>query len=161
MHVRAASLIQLLRLQAHPEGGYFREVFRSPATVQPHDDRDARPAITTIYFLLAAGQHSRWHRVASDEIWHYYEGDPLELFSIDEQGLTLHHYLLGTVGDAMQPVQVVPAGCWQAARPTGAYTLVGCSVGPGFDFADFCLLGDLPEEAALLRPSFPELDALL
>ena len=161
MHARAASLIQFLRLQPHPEGGYFREVFRSPATVQPHDDRDARPAITTIYFLLAAGQHSRWHRVASDEIWHYYEGDPLELFWIDEQGSTLHHHLLGTVDDTTQPVHVVPVGCWQAARPTGAYTLVGCSVGPGFDFTDFCMLGDLPEEAARLRARFPELHALL
>jgi predicted cupin superfamily sugar epimerase len=161
MHARAAALIRLLRLQPHPEGGYFREVFRSPARVQPHDDRDARPAITTIYFLLAAGQHSRWHRVASDEIWHWYEGDPLELFWIDEQALVWHRHLLGPISDAAQPVHVVPAGCWQAVRPTGAYTLVDCSVGPGFDFADFRLLGDLPEHAAALRTRFPDLDALL
>ena len=81
MDARASQLIQQLGLVAHPEGGCFRQVYRSSTTVQPADDRGVRPSLTTIYFLLVAGEVSRWHRVASDEAWHYYEGDPLELWS--------------------------------------------------------------------------------
>ena len=80
MHNRAKDLIRELRLQPHPEGGYFREIFRSAHKVQPLDERSARCALTTIYFLLVKGQHGRWHRVASDEAWHFYEGDPLEIY---------------------------------------------------------------------------------
>ena len=80
MDARASQLIEQLGLVAHPEGGCFRQVYRSSTTVQPADDRGVRPSLTTIYFLLVAGEVSRWHRVASDEAWHYYEGDPLELF---------------------------------------------------------------------------------
>ena len=83
MHKRAKDLISELHLQPHPEGGYFREVFRSAHKVQPLDERLARVALTTIYFLLVKGQHRRWHRVASDEAWHFYEGDPLEVYWID------------------------------------------------------------------------------
>ena len=79
MDARASQLIERLGLVAHPEGGCFRQVYRSSTTVQPADDRGARPSLTTIYFLLVSGEVSRWHRVASDEAWHYYEGDPLEL----------------------------------------------------------------------------------
>lgn len=161
MHPRAAALIELLELERHPEGGYFREVFRSPRVVRPADRDAARRAITTIYFLLVAGSHSRWHRVASDEVWHYYEGDPLELLWLDEGGTRCSRQALGPAGDSCRPVQVVPAGCWQAARPTGAYTLVGCTVGPGFEFADFELLGARPAEAAELRERFPDLAALV
>lgn len=85
MHKRAQDLISELRLQPHLEGGYFREVFRSPHNVQPLDERSARSALTTIYFLLIKGQYGRWHRVASNETWHFYEGDPLEVYWIDDQ----------------------------------------------------------------------------
>ena len=136
MHPRAAELIAELNLQPHPEGGYYREIFRSAAQVLPGDGRPPRAALTTIYFLLAAGQHSRWHRVASDEVWHFYEGEPLELTWRDASN-TLHTATLASGHRDLRPVAVVPSNCWQAARPLGAYALVGCSVAPGFDFADF------------------------
>jgi hypothetical protein len=157
MHPRASELIELLDLKPHPEGGFFREVFRSPLRVHPNDARGERAAITTIYFLLVDGGHSRWHRVSSDEIWHHYEGDALELFWIDETKTRCNQYLLGSVGEGRSPVQVVPAGCWQAARTTGAYTLVGCTVGPGFEYEDFTLLLERPDEEAEIRRRFPEL----
>ena len=85
MHARAAELIAQLSLQPHPEGGYYREVFRSAGVVTPADGRGARAALTTIYFLLPAGAASRWHRVTSDEVWHFYEGDPIELLELDAE----------------------------------------------------------------------------
>lgn len=139
MHDRAVDLIQEHRLQPHPEGGYYREIFRSPDEVRPLDGRAPRSALTTIFFLLARGQCSRWHRVLSDEVWHFYEGDPLEVFWIDEAESLRTATLSSGVPGAL-PVCVVPAGCWQAARPTGAYSLVGCTVGPGFEFEDFEML---------------------
>ena len=135
MHPRAAALIAELELRPHPEGGYFRELFRSAAQVQPLDGRPPRAALTTIHFLLVAGQHSRWHRVRSDEVWHFYEGEPLELFWVE--GDDLHRATLGAGLPGTRSVAVVPAGCWQAALPAGSHALVGCTVGPGFDFADF------------------------
>ena len=135
MHPRAAELIATLELAPHPEGGYFREIFRSQETVQPQGTRPPRAALTTIYFLLPAGAYSRWHKVLSDEVWHFYEGAPLELLCDSER------WVLGPVSLSAEqaPVRVIPAGAWQAARSLGEYTLVGCTVGPGFDFADFSL----------------------
>ena len=136
MHKRAKDLIGELGLQPHPEGGYFREIFRSAHAVQPLDQRSARCALTTIYFLLVKGQYGRWHRVASDEVWHFYEGDPLEVYWIDGRDV-VHQELLGTGTSNAQPTCVVPAGCWQAARPLGEYSFLGCTVAPGFEFQDF------------------------
>jgi len=158
---RVAELIRTLALAPHPEGGHFGEVFRSSHTVRPAGRDVSRGALTSIYFLLAAGEHSRWHRVAADEAWHFYEGDPLELFWVDATSGTRERRLLGPVGASAGPVAVVPAGCWQAARPAGAYALAGCTVGPGFDYADFVLLADLPAEAAALRRRFPDLAGLI
>lgn len=157
MHPRVAELIRELELEPHPEGGYFREVFRSSHEVQPLDHRPPRSALTTIYFLLARGQHSRWHRVASDEVWHFYEGDPLDLFWIDSEHM-VHHETLATNGRESRPVCIVPAGAWQAARPTGDYTLVGCTVGPGFHYEDFEMLSeDAPAWTELQRlPGLPD-----
>ncbi|HEX2092878.1 MAG TPA: cupin domain-containing protein [Longimicrobiaceae bacterium] len=160
MHPRADELLRLLELTPHPEGGHFREVFRSHLTVVP-DCRDPRSALTTIYFLLARGERSRWHRVLSDEAWHFYEGDPLELLWLDPSGTRCHRERLGPVREGCQPVRVVPAGCWQAARPTGEFTLVGCTVGPGFEFEDFALLDAYPEVAEWIRRDFPELAELI
>ena len=154
---RAAELIEGLGLMPHPEGGHFREVYRSAARVQPLDGRTDRLALTTIYFLLVTGQVSRWHRVASDEVWHYYEGGPLELLVADAGFHDVSQRLLGPVADRTQPVHVVLAGEWQAARPIGAYTLVGCTVGPGFEFSDFQMLDALPDQAAALRQRHPDL----
>jgi predicted cupin superfamily sugar epimerase len=157
MHHRAADLISSLGLAPHPEGGHFRRVFRSGLRVQPLDARSERAALTTIYYLLAAGELSLWHRVASDEVWHFYEGYELELFVADPRFEQLTRHVLGVADEAAMPVCVVPAGSWQAARSSGAYTLAGCTVGPGFEFADFQLLRDLPAEAAELRRRHPEL----
>ena len=154
---RASHLIEKLGLVSHPEGGYFAEVYRSPTHVQPADGRAARSSLTTIYFLLVSGEVSRWHRVASDEVWHYYEGDPLELWGADVGFTEVARHLLGRVDDGLRPVQVITAGEWQAARTTGSYTLVGCTVGPGFDFSDFEMLDQRPEEAEAFRRRHPEL----
>lgn len=155
MHPRAAELIRHLVLQPHPEGGHYAEVFKSPHRVERGEGGDARAALTTIYFLLAQGERSRWHRVASDELWHYYEGDPLEL--VWEEAGEVRRVQVGPVAMGREPVAVVPAGSWQAARARGAYTLVGCTVAPGFEFTDFALLADKPEEATRLRARYPEL----
>ena len=157
MDARASQLIEQLGLAPHPEGGYYRQIYRSSTTVQPADGRPVRPSLTTIYFLLAGGDVSRWHRVASDEVWHYYEGDPLELFDAHGGFVEITRHVLGRVEDRREPVRVIPAGHWQAARSTGAYTLVGCTVGPGFDFADFDMLDQRPDEAEALRRQHPDL----
>jgi len=157
MDARASHLIEQLGLAPHPEGGYYRQIYRSAATVQPADGRPVRPSLTTIYFLLTAGDVSRWHRVASDEVWHYYEGDPLELFDADGHFVEITRHVLGRVADRRGPVHVIAAGRWQAARSTGAYTLVGCTVGPGFDFADFEMLGQRPDRGETFRRRHPDL----
>jgi predicted cupin superfamily sugar epimerase len=152
MHPRAAELIESLGLKQHPEGGFYREIFRSSSLVTPGDSRTERSALTTIYFLLTDDTYSRWHRVRSDEVWHLYEGGPLEVLELDDecQELAAH---------PVAPVHVVPAGRWQAARSLGPYTLVGCTVGPGFDFADFELLADRVGTAVLARDYHPAVRA--
>jgi predicted cupin superfamily sugar epimerase len=144
MLTRVAVLISQLGLRTHPEGGYYAETFRSPHTVQPDDTRGDRPALTAIWFLLVNGAYSAWHRVESDEAWHWYEGEPLELFVVPPLGGEVVRVLLGPFATGGVPQYVVPAGWWQAARPTGGYALVGCTVGPGFDFADFTMMRHVP-----------------
>lgn len=128
MNERARQLIDTLGLQPHPEGGWYRQLFKSDERVTRHRDGAGRSALTTIYFLLVEGTYSAWHRVQSDEVWHFYEGDPLELLIRDRESVVL---------DEQNRVHVVPARAWQAARPLGAYALAGCTVGPGFEFEDF------------------------
>jgi len=161
MHPRAAELIATLALRSHPEGGFFRELFRSRAQVTPADGRGSRPALTTIYFLLPEGSVSRWHQVASDEVWHLYEGGPLELLELRSAGYDLVAHRLSPLGTDGEPVCTIEAGHWQAARPLGPYALVGCTVGPGFDFADFRMLAAEPERAAEVRANWPELADLI
>jgi len=151
MHSRAAELIATLGLRPHPEGGYFAEVYRSAARVQPSDSRSERAALTTIYFLLTAADVSCWHRVRSDEVWHFYEGDPLELVTADPDFAHVTRRLLGRATVGTHPVHVVRADEWQAARSTGDYTLVGCTVGPGFEFEDFEMLRDRADAEAVRR----------
>jgi len=155
MHPRAAELLKLLNLRPHPEGGHYVQLYRSADLVRQIARDVERAAITTIYFLLAAGEHSRWHRVQSDEIWHYNEGDAIELLLFDDTGF--RRMRLGPVARETRPTVVVPAGTWQAARSTGAYTLCGCTVGPGFEFSDFSLAVDWPEIAARIVSAGPEL----
>jgi predicted cupin superfamily sugar epimerase len=158
---RAQELIRTLGLQPHPEGGHYAEIHRSTVSVHPEDGRRTRSALTLIYFLLDAHEHSRWHRVTSDEAWMYVEGAPLELFRMDAALGECERMLLGALADGAQPARVIPAGQWQAARTTGSYTLVSCAVGPGFDFADFAMLADHPHEAEQVRRRFPDLAPLV
>jgi predicted cupin superfamily sugar epimerase len=160
-HPRVAELIRELQLIAHPEGGYYAVVFRSPSMVVPPDGRGSRPGLTTIYFLLPEGAFSRWHRVLSDEVWHFYEGAPLELLQLSADLTSLARFALGPLTVHQAPVHTVAAGDWQAARTTGTYTLVGCTVGPGFDFQDFTLLSDVSDAAFNARTAWPEVADLL
>jgi len=131
----AASLITRLRLEPHPEGGWYREVHRSAELISTA--RGPRSAMTSIYFLLEASQKSRWHVVASDELWHHVGGAPLELLSYSPDTRAVGHAVLGSPNDAREPTGAVRAGLWQAARSLGAWSLMACDVGPGFDFEDF------------------------
>lgn len=143
----APALIQRFGLAPHPEGGWYREIHRSEQGVAT--PQGTRSAMTTIYYLLERGQLSRWHVVSSDEIWHFYFGAPLELLVYEPGTRRLKRHTLGAPSsEDRAPVGVVPAGAWQAARSLGDWSLVGCSVGPGFDFADFRFIKALPDHAA-------------
>ena len=154
----ARDLVDKLALQPHPEGGWYREIYRSPTRVET--PRGSRSAITTIYYLLERHQLSRWHVVQADELWHFYAGAPLELLEYDPTARKLQRHILGHVdstpgasADAAAgssgavSVAVIRSGVWQAARSLGDYSLVGCTVGPGFEFADFQFTADLPSHA--------------
>ncbi|MEI8243057.1 MAG: cupin domain-containing protein [bacterium] len=159
---RIETLIRTLALAPHPEGGFYREVFRSPHRVAPADGRPVRQALTAIYFLLAAGQHSRWHCVASDETWTHLAGDPLELFCFDVVRSHASRVRLGAIaGQETTPLHAVPAGHWQAARPQGSYALVACHVGPGFTFDDFQMAGNDAAVAVAIRAQGEEYRSLL
>jgi uncharacterized protein len=161
MSPRADELIAFLGLRRHPEGGYYGEVHRSISLVHPLDGRGARSALTAIYFLLARSDVSRWHRVLSDEVWHFCEGSPLQLWMADSAAESISRVQLGELAGDRRPLGTVPGGCWQAARSTGDYTLVGCTVGPGFDFNDFTLAVDCPPVADRLRRHSSEVAGLL
>jgi predicted cupin superfamily sugar epimerase len=135
--MRPSDRIRDLELQPHPEGGYYREIFRAPERVETADGRGQRSALTIIYFLLTEVDKSRWHRVRSVETWHFVEGAPLELTVMPPDESETTRLLLGPPGAGPEPVRVVPANWWQSARSTGAYTLVTCCVAPGFEFDDF------------------------
>ena len=126
----AADVIRILKLKRHPEGGHYRETHRDNRTHQ------GRAASTAIYFLLARGERSHWHRVDAVEVWHYYAGDPLKLEIVD--GAKEMIVTLGRDIHADQvPQAVVPARAWQAAETLGDWTLCGCTVSPGFEFEGF------------------------
>lgn len=127
----AREIIALLGLAPHPEGGHYRETFRDPQT----DDGRARS--TAIYFLLSEGEISHWHRVDAAEQWHWYGGAALELRIADENGKAEIRHLGGDLAAGERPQAVVPAGAWQSAKSLGAFTLAGCAVAPGFEFAAF------------------------
>jgi uncharacterized protein len=129
--VTAADIIARLGLQPHPEGGHYRETFRDVRT-----DAGGRSRSTAIYFLLARGERSHWHRIDAVEIWHHYAGSALTLKIADDDGQW--SFRLGpdlAVGE--QPQATVPPDTWQSAESSGEWTLVGCTVAPGFDFATF------------------------
>jgi len=148
MDPAAQRLIEMLGLVPHPEGGYYREVFRAKTLLDSPVHGGQRNASTAIYFLLPAGTFSAFHAVhGSDEVWHHYDGDPLELHLLDDVG---NHTLANLGRDfakGQRPQVVVPAGVLQAAVPVGdSFTLCGCTVAPGFDFRDF----EIPARSELL-----------
>jgi predicted cupin superfamily sugar epimerase len=161
VHPRAAELIRTLKLQTHPEGGHYAEVFRSAHSVQAGDGRPLRPGLTSIDFLLTAGQFSAWHRVTSDEVWHLLEGPALRLWLAPPDLSVFTSVDLAPVSASRAPRHVVPAGWWQAAEPVSDFAYVGATVGPGFDFADFTFgREDAALKAALGRQA-PVLQRLL
>jgi uncharacterized protein len=127
----AADVIARLELKPHPEGGHYRETFRDPRV-----DAGGRPVSTAIYFLLARGERSHWHRIDAVEAWHYYAGSALVLHIADDGGQRIVR-LGPDLAAAERPQAIVPAQAWQAAESSGDWTLVGCTVAPGFDFAAF------------------------
>jgi len=131
VNVRAATLIRELGLEPHPEGGWYRQAFKSGESVVRGSDQARRSALTAIYFLLAEGQCSRLHRVASDEIWTHLEGAPI-ILTLDGQTTRL-----APLADGGTPFLVVPRLTWQAAEVDGEYALAACFVAPGFEFDDF------------------------
>jgi predicted cupin superfamily sugar epimerase len=153
----AAYFVQAFTMQPHPEGGYFAETYRSSETIPqsalPDRFKGSRTFGTAIYFLLESHHISALHRIQSDEIWHFYAGGPLEVFVISPAGELNVIRLGGNVdqGDVFQAV--VPAGCWFGSKPAAgsAFSLVGCTVAPGFDFANF----EMADRDALLQ-AYPQ-----
>jgi uncharacterized protein len=128
----AAAVIRLLDLKPHPEGGHFRETFRDTRQVE-----GGRPASTAIYFLLARGERSHWHRVDAVEIWHWHAGAPLEFEIATNEGRIERVTLGNDLASGQRPQAAVPTNAWQAAQSLGDWTLCGCTVAPGFEFKEF------------------------
>jgi predicted cupin superfamily sugar epimerase len=159
----AADWIEKLALAQHPEGGYFRETYRAREEIRrdalPGRFGGARPFSTAIYFLLEGSDYSAFHRLRADEVWHFYDGGRLTLYTIDPGGRS-SETALGRDAERGESLQaVVPAGCWFAAalHPASPYALVGCTVAPGFGFEDFELARreeltrEFPQHAALIE----------
>jgi uncharacterized protein len=157
--MKISAIIEKLNLKPHPEGGWYREIHRSTARVQTRGG--GRSAITTIYYLLERDQLSRWHVVDADEIWHFYEGSPLELLAYDPKRRTLVRSALGATTANHKHVAVVRKGVWQAARSLGAFSLVGCSVGPGFEFAGFRFVAQIRSHRAHFKGELAPFASLL
>lgn len=128
----AAAVIRVLDLKPHPEGGFYRETFRDAAVGE-----GGRAVSTAIYYLLGTGDVSEWHRVDAAEIWHFHAGAPLVITVSPNGHDAAAHHLGADLAAGQRPQFVVPAGHWQTATSLGAWTLVGCTVAPGFDFAGF------------------------
>lgn len=146
-------------LEPHPEGGAFRELFKSAERVTPEDGRSERSAVTHIYFHLKQGEVSRFHRVLSDEIWHLYEGEGVILYQWEPGSDRVEKIVVG--GETFPHCYVVRKGGWQAAEPLGAEVLVGCTVGPGFEFEDFALIESQSPEAEAIRSLNSSLEKFL
>jgi predicted cupin superfamily sugar epimerase len=156
-------LVQQLGLIPHPEGGFFRETYRSvgeiPESALGSDFVGKRNHSTCIYFLLTSADFSAFHRIRQDEIWHFYDGSPLHLHLLSETGQHSIHRIGRALEKGEVPQFVVPGGHWFAAEviEPNSYSLVGCTVAPGFNFADFelasekVLLGRFPDKAQLIQ----------
>ena len=146
------NLIDKYHLVPHPEGGYYSEFYRSEQPVKSAVVNQDRKSVTHIYFLLVKGQVSLFHKVIHDEIWNFYEGDPLRLLKYD--GFEIEEDIIGSTCEDY--ASIVKGGLYQAAESTGAYSLVGCTVAPGFEFADFSFLRDDHERKEKFIEDFPD-----
>jgi len=145
LNQKSIQIIKQFNLSPHPEGGWFREIVRSKGFLK-REDGQTRNYITGIYYLLERGSKSLWHRVNNaDEIWIYLRGDPLNLWSLDNDNKVIKNLIL----DKNNPVLLIPSGYWQAAESKGEFTLVSCCVSPGFDFRDFEMLRNTDEASRL------------
>ena len=153
----AAAIVRALGLMPHPEGGFFRETFRSADLPFELPGRGARSASTLIYFLLEAADFSAFHRVRSDEVWHHYLGAPIELHTLDPAAGHRVTRLGSRLETGERPQAVVPADVFQAARlAEPGFALCGCTVSPGFDFDDFELTS-----RSVLETLFPKAQAII
>jgi predicted cupin superfamily sugar epimerase len=158
-----AQLISQFNLQKHPEGGWYNQTYRSkeliPVTALPERFKGDRPFSTAIYFLLEKGSFSAFHKIKSDECWHFYSGDPLHIYVIEQTGELMTITLGSDLEEGQSFQYIVPANCWFASRPApgSQYCFVGCTVAPGFEFDDFELgsadeLSQLyPDHASLIK----------
>ncbi|MBC8110862.1 MAG: cupin domain-containing protein [Verrucomicrobia bacterium] len=159
----AQYFVEKYQMQIHPEGGYYRETYRSPEMISYHNlplrYSESRSFSTSIYFLMESHHFSAFHRIQSDEMWHFYYGCPVHVYVIDEKG-NLEILKVGQNPESGELFQaLVPAGCWFASHPAEpeSFSLVGCTVAPGFDFADFEiantdeLVSQFPEHEAVIR----------
>ncbi|MEL1263776.1 cupin domain-containing protein [Pseudoxanthomonas putridarboris] len=149
MHPRTDELIRTLQLAPHPEGGYFRRIYESAKRTEVNGIE--RPTLTAIKFLLPRDVVTRWHRVDATEVWDWHEGSPMELSMFYPDTRTLSRAQLDTSARGGQQTQVVPAGVWQSARSLGDYSLMDCTVSPGFVWKGFQLLEENSEVAHQLR----------
>ena len=133
---RSQYIIDVLELEPHPEGGFYREIYRNDELVT-RENNQSRSAGTAIYFLLPEGICTDWHRLEVDELWHFYEGNELILEIINTEGKFQQLKLCDSLAKEDRYQQLVPKNCWQRAYSTGSYSLVGCTVTPGFEFEDF------------------------
>jgi uncharacterized protein len=152
------ALIKKYSLQKHPEGGFFAETYRSATSVISPVNGCERASMTDIYFLLSKNEISRFHKVDHDEVWHFYEGDPLKIVRFD--GKNVSEYIIGLNCEDGYKV-VIEDGAYQAAVPMGDYALVGCTVAPGFDFADFSFMADNASVEQDFRVNHPDYVSLI
>jgi len=155
---RSKELIKLFQLSKHPEGGYFREVYRSDKIGKIDTYGNKRNWMTGIYFLLTENDISRFHRIKHDEIWHFYEGAPVTLTEIHPDSLDINTVTIGQPGPLLTYTHCVKGNVWQSAYSHGPYSLIGCTVGPGFEFEDFEMMNQCKEAKASILSKYPELE---
>lgn len=139
--------VEDLGLLPHPEGGFYKETYRSESVLEPFEEGKKRNLSTGIYFLITKGNFSAFHRIKSDEMWHFYAGSPLVVHIVHTGGSYQRMVIGLDIATCQRPQGVVPAGAWFASETMGEYSLVGCTVSPGFDFQDF----ELADRQALIK----------
>jgi len=152
------NIIKKYNLIPHPEGGYYREIFRSPTTITSPAVNKERTSATHIYFFLMEKQISKFHKVVHDEIWNFYQGDALKIITFD--GETAKETIIG-YRQKDGYAEIIPGGCYQAAESTGEYSLVGCTVAPGFEFEDMSFLSQDDSIKRKLLESYPEYEKFI